>query len=82
VTLALRVLNMLEPNFGDWVTIIGQGAIGLLMTQLAQLKGCRVIAVDLDDYRLRLAEKYGAEFCINADREEVIQHVKKITKRG
>lgn len=73
---------MLEPNFGDWVTIIGQGAIGLLMTQLAQLKGCRVIAVDLDDYRLRLAEKYGAEFCINADREDVIQHVRKITKRG
>ena len=36
------------------------------MTQVAKLKGCRVIAVDLEDYRLELAQKYGAEFCINA----------------
>jgi L-iditol 2-dehydrogenase len=59
VALALRVLNALKPNVGDWATIIGQGAIGLLMTQVARLKGCRVIVIDLEDYRLRLAEKYG-----------------------
>jgi threonine dehydrogenase-like Zn-dependent dehydrogenase len=52
------------------------------MTQIARLKGCRVIAIDLEDYRLRLAEKYGAEFSINAQREDVIKRVKEITKRG
>jgi threonine dehydrogenase-like Zn-dependent dehydrogenase len=82
VALALRVLNALNPDVGDWATIIGQGAIGLLMTQVARLKGCRVIAVDLEDYRLRLAEKYGAEFCINAGREDVVKRVREITKRG
>ena len=46
VALALRVLDYMKPNLGDWVTIIGQGAIGLFMTQVALLKGCRVIAVD------------------------------------
>ena len=82
VALALRVLDALKPNMGDWATIIGQGVIGLLMTQVARLKGCRVIAVDLEDYRLRLAEKYGAEFCINAEREDAVKRVREITKRG
>jgi threonine dehydrogenase-like Zn-dependent dehydrogenase len=82
VALALRVLDTLKPNVGDWVTIIGQGAIGLLMTQMARLKGCRVIAVDLEDYRLRLAEKYGAAFCVNAGREDAVKRVREITKRG
>jgi len=82
VALALRVLDALKPNMGDWSTIIGQGAIGLLLTQVARLKGCRVIAIDLEDYRLRLAEKYGAEFCINAQREDAVKRVREITKRG
>ena len=82
VALALRVLDALKPNMGGWATIIGQGAIGLLMTQVARLKGCRVIAIDLEDYRLRLAEKYGAEFCINAGREDAVKRVREITKRG
>jgi len=61
VALALRVLDYMKPNLGDWVTIIGQGPIGLLMTQIALLKGCRVIAVDLEDYRLERSQNYGAE---------------------
>ena len=82
VALALRVLNYMKPNLGDWVTIIGQGAIGLLMTQVALLKGCRVIAVDLEDYRLELSEKYGADATINAKQEDVIKIVRKLTKIG
>jgi (R,R)-butanediol dehydrogenase/meso-butanediol dehydrogenase/diacetyl reductase len=82
VALALRVLDAVKPNVDDWVTVIGQGAIGLLMTQIAKLKGCRVIAVDLEDYRLRLAEKYEAEFCVNAGREDAVERVREITERG
>jgi threonine dehydrogenase-like Zn-dependent dehydrogenase len=82
VALALRVLDYMKPNLGDWVTIVGQGPIGLLMTQVAVLKGCRVIAIDLEDYRLELSEKYGAEAIINARKEDVIRIVRKLTKRG
>ena len=82
VALALRVLDYMKPNFGDWVTIIGQGPIGLLMTQVAQLKGCRVIAIDLEGYRLELSEKYGADVIVNAKEEDVIKTVRKLTKHG
>jgi len=82
VALALRVIDHLKPNLGDWVTIVGQGAIGLLMTQVALMKGCRVIAVDLEDYRLELSEKYGADAIVNAKKQDVIKTVRKLTKRG
>jgi threonine dehydrogenase-like Zn-dependent dehydrogenase len=82
VALALRVINSFKPNLGDWVTVIGQGAIGLLMTQVALMKGCRVIAVDLEDYRLELSQKYGADAVINAEKEDVIKTVRKLTKLG
>jgi threonine dehydrogenase-like Zn-dependent dehydrogenase len=82
VALALRVIDSMKPNLGDWVTVIGQGPIGLLMTQVAQLKGCRVIAVDLEDYRLELSEKYGADAAINAKKEDVAKTVRKLTKHG
>jgi threonine dehydrogenase-like Zn-dependent dehydrogenase len=82
VALALHVLDSLKPNVGDWATIIGQGPIGLLMTQVARLKGCQVIAIDLEDYRLELAKKYDADHCINAKKEDAVQRVKEITGRG
>jgi threonine dehydrogenase-like Zn-dependent dehydrogenase len=82
VALALHVFNLLKPNVGEWATILGQGPIGLLMTQIAKLKGCNVIAVDLEDYRLKLAQKYGASVCVNAREEDVAKRVKEITKRG
>lgn len=82
VALALRVLNSLHPNLGDWVTVIGQGAVGLLMTQVAKMKGCRVIAVDVEDHRLEYAKRYGAEEVINAKNADVAKTVRKLTKYG
>ncbi|MFB3889950.1 MAG: zinc-binding dehydrogenase [Candidatus Bathyarchaeia archaeon] len=82
VALALHVLDQLEPRAGDWAVIVGQGPIGLLMSQVAKLKGCKVIAVDLESQRLGLAEKYGANVCINPREDDVIKRVKEITKRG
>lgn len=82
VALALRVLKHLQPNLSDWVTVVGQGPIGLLMTQVALMKGCRVIAVDLEDYRLELSEKFGADAIVDAKKEDVPKAVHKLTKMG
>lgn len=59
VALALHTFDLLSPKVGEWATILGQGPVGLLMTQVAKASGCRVIAVDPEDYRLELSEKYG-----------------------
>jgi L-iditol 2-dehydrogenase len=82
VALALRTINVLKPDVNDFATVIGQGPVGLLTTQAAKLAGCRVIAVDIEDQKLKLAEKFGADFCINAANDDVIKRVLEITKRG
>ena len=47
---------------GDSVAVFGAGPVGLLALQSAQLFGpARVFAVDRVDYRLTLAEEFGAE---------------------
>jgi L-iditol 2-dehydrogenase len=47
--------------------IIGCGVSGILQTSLAKSKGLkRIIAADINPYRLKLAKKFGADFTIDA----------------
>lgn len=82
VALALHTFELVRPRVGEWATVLGQGPIGLLMTQVAKISGCRVIAVDIEDYRLNYSEKYGADVCINANDEKVAKKVKLLTRVG
>jgi threonine dehydrogenase-like Zn-dependent dehydrogenase len=82
VALALHTFDLVQPRVGEWTTVIGQGPIGLLMTQAAKVSGCRVIAVDVEDHRLALSEKYGADVCINSKSENVSRKVKSLTHGG
>jgi len=60
-------LNIAEIGYGDAVMVIGCGAVGLAAVQGARLAGAgTIIAVDLDNDKLELAEKIGATNRINA----------------
>ena len=48
------------------ILILGAGISGLLHTKLAKLKNCKVIATDVDKYRLELAKRHGASHVIDA----------------
>ena len=60
----------------DTVVVIGAGTIGLFILQAARLRGAtRVIAVDINEFRLDIAKKLGADKLINPlklDLSEVI----------
>jgi L-iditol 2-dehydrogenase len=49
------------------VLIIGSGVSGILHLQLAKTKGLRVIATDINEYRLRKAIEFGADCVFHAD---------------
>lgn len=51
---------------GDWVAISGVGGLGHVAIQYAREFGYRVVAVDIDNEKLALAEQLGAEIVINA----------------
>ena len=70
-----RLANAQED---DTILIIGSGVSGILHTQLATLKRVqKIIATDINSYRLKLAEKFGAHYTINA-KEDLPRKLKEI----
>ena len=55
---------------GDSLLVLGSGISGLLNIQLARALGAgRVIATDINDYRMECALKFGAEYVIHANED-------------
>jgi propanol-preferring alcohol dehydrogenase len=59
-------LKVLECKPGDWVAISGIGGLGHLAVQYAKAMGFHVIGVDIDDAKLDLARRLGADMVVNA----------------
>lgn len=62
VNTVLKAINRLNLLRGDCVLVAGQGPIGLMFTRLLALRGIHVIATDLLQRRLKLAENFGARW--------------------
>jgi L-iditol 2-dehydrogenase len=64
---------------GDTVVVLGSGISGLLQVQLALAAGASLVfATDVSDYRLKMAEQFGAQ-PIRAD-QDVAEHIRWATK--
>ncbi|MEE9520878.1 MAG: zinc-dependent dehydrogenase [Dehalococcoidales bacterium] len=63
----LRGQRLTHMSPGNSVLVIGSGIAGLLHVQLARtLEAGRVIATDINDYRLEAAQRFGADVAIHA----------------
>ena len=70
----------LGPN--DNVVIVGAGGLGLMAIQLAKaVTGARIIAMDLDDGKLKLAKENGADNTINSKKEDAAKVVMELTSK-
>jgi L-iditol 2-dehydrogenase len=66
VVRAQRIINVRE---GQTVLVMGSGISGLLNIALARTKNARVIANDINEYRLDKAREFGADEVFNANEE-------------
>jgi L-iditol 2-dehydrogenase len=57
----LRALERVPVQNGDTVAIVGVGSIGMLFVPLMKHQGAKVIAVDMREDRLKLAQQWGAD---------------------
>lgn len=64
---------------GDRVAIVGAGQIGLMHTQVANLKGAKTMVIDIKQDRLDLASRIGAGHVINSASEDPVARVKELT---
>ena len=63
----MRGQRLARMTAGQTVLVVGSGISGLLHVKLARALGAgRVIATDINPYRLDLAKRYGADAVVNA----------------
>jgi len=69
-----------SPGLGDAVAIFGMGPIGFLALQWVRIMGAReVVAVDVFDDKLQLAQKLGATMTVNALVEDPVARIQELT---
>jgi propanol-preferring alcohol dehydrogenase len=70
-----KAVKVAGTRSSDLVAVFGVGGLGHLAIQYAAIAGGRVIAVDLIDQKLELARELGAEFTINAKKQDPVEEI-------
>lgn len=76
---AMHAIRKSRLGDGETVAIFGVGGVGACAVQLAFIYGAsKVIAVDLSDEKLKVAESFGAKG-INPGNEDVLEKIQQLT---
>lgn len=62
--IALQGLRQSDVRLGETVAVIGTGLVGLLALQLSKAAGCRTLALDIDEQRVEVARRMGADLAL------------------
>jgi len=77
----IRAQNKAGIQKGDNVAIIGAGPNGIIHALLARFSGAnQILVTDIVDYRLKIAQNFGADLAFNPQRDNVVQQVKEVTE--
>jgi len=77
------VMNSLHPNAGSSIAIFGCGSVGLSAVMAAVVSGCAtIIAVDVQDSRLKLAQELGATHTVHAGQVDAVKAIQSFTGHG
>lgn len=77
--IALQGVRRASPTLGETFVVIGLGILGQLTVQLLKANGCRVIGVDLDQDRVKLAEQLGMDVGISNETANDVELVNRLT---
>jgi 6-hydroxycyclohex-1-ene-1-carbonyl-CoA dehydrogenase len=65
VTTPYQVIKKAELEEGDFAIVIGAGGIGIYGVLLSKILGAKVLAIDINDSKLNIAEQNGADAILN-----------------
>jgi propanol-preferring alcohol dehydrogenase len=75
-------LKETEARPGEWVVISGIGGLGHVAVQYAKAMGLHVVAIDVDEAKLALARRLGAEVAIDGRDADAVNAVIRETGGG
>lgn len=71
--IAMQAVRRAGVSLGERVAVIGCGPLGLLALQMLKAAGCKVFATDLDEGRLEIARRLGANATANPASEDIVK---------
>jgi len=78
----IRAMDRIPYIEGDIFSIVGAGTIGILFVKLIKLAGLKAVVIDLDEKRLDMAKKFGADHVIDPSKADLLSEIGKITSIG
>ena len=83
VTSFRAIVDQGQVSAGQWVAVHGCGGVGLSAIMIAKALDAQVVAIDIDDEKLRFAECIGADARVNARKVDTVAgSIKAITNGG
>ncbi|MBE0478178.1 zinc-dependent alcohol dehydrogenase family protein [Candidatus Aerophobetes bacterium] len=80
LTCIIHANERMNIQLGSSIAIIGAGPIGLIHLQIANLRGaCPVIISEVNEHRLEVAQKLGADFVVDAKDKDLALEIRRIT---
>lgn len=80
VSIAFHSVALTPISLNDSALVIGAGMVGIFVIQALRAAGCgKIIAVDIEQNRLELAQKLGADYVLSAAQVDVVEEVRKLT---
>lgn len=80
VSVAVHAVERTPLALSASVAVIGAGMIGLLVVQALRARGCgEIIAIDLDEGKLKLARKFGATSTLQAGASDLQEKIRALT---
>jgi len=80
LAVAVHAVNRANIASGEHVAVIGSGAIGLMVMQVARAMGATyVVAIDVRETPLDVAIKLGADSALNAKKSDIVKEILKET---
>ena len=79
-SIALQGIRLISPTLGETVVVTGLGLVGLLAVQILKANGCRVIGIDIDSSKCKLAKGFGAEVVNISQGEDPLEYCNEVTK--
>lgn len=81
IAVAAHAINVSKLIPGSSALVVGAGMVGVFVVQLLKLFGANpVIAFDIDDKKLELAKKFGADFTFNTKEKNTTEKIVELTK--
>ena len=82
VAVSLHGLELTPICAGDSAVVVGAGMIGFFVIQLLRIKGCStIIAIDIDDEKLKMAKIAGADVLLNSKSVKIKERVLNLTNQ-